>query len=83
MLVRANQKLLIGFQDENEKSVKLIKITTFFVTLLRFRYTDKNSSSSDQVLENASVVPDSQIFPSNIHTSVTVPSLISFSLFIW
>ena len=75
MLVRANQKLLIGFQDENEKSVKLIKITTFFVTLLRFRY--KNSSSSDQVLENASVVPDSQIFPSNIHTSVTVPSLIS------
>lgn len=80
MLVRANQKLLIGFQDENEKSVKLIKITTFFVTLLRFRY--KNSSSSDQVLENASVVPDSQIFPSNIHTSVTVPSLISFSLFI-
>lgn len=81
MLVRANQKLLIGFQDENEKSVKLIKITTFFVTLLRFRY--KNSSSSDQVLENASVVPDSQIFPSNIHTSVTVPSLISFSLFIW
>lgn len=80
MLVRANQKLLIGFQDENEKSVKLIKITTFFVTLLRFRY--KNSSSSDQVLDNASVVPDSQIFPSNIHTSVTVPSLISFSLFI-
>ena len=31
MLVRANLKLWLGFQDENEKNVKLIKITTFFI----------------------------------------------------
>lgn len=31
MLVRANLKLWLGFQDENEKNAKLIKVTTFFI----------------------------------------------------